>query len=363
MSDSMTHRERMVAFFTGQPVDRVPFLCQWGPWEETHRRWKREGMKNDDDWYALFGFDSGGADPGVNFGLCPGFEREHIEEDGEHLVFRDEQGVLQRARKDGTSMSEWLDYPVKDRKTWEQHKWRFDPDTPERFPADWDQRVEELRDSEALIGVGFYPYGFLSGPRTMMGVEACLIAMAQEPELIEDINTTLCDLWHALLSRLFDEIRIDAIYTWEDMASKNGSLISPDMFRRFLTPYYQKLMGLADERGATIKLVDSDGHMHQLTPLFLEAGLNGIFPYEVQAGNDVPYLLQTYPDLHALGHIDKRAMAKDKAAMEAEIERLRPILGLGRFIPHMDHAIPPDVSWEHYQYMVWRWKELIGKAD
>jgi len=353
----------MIAFFTGEPVDRIPFLMQWGPWDETHRLWKRQGMQNDGDWYAMFNFDSNGVGAGVNFCLCPPFERETIDEDGEHVIFRDEQGVLQRARRDGTSMSEWLDYPVKDRKTWEEHKSRFDPDSPERFPADWDARAAQLRESDEMVGVGFYPYGFFGGARTMMGAEASMVAMAEDPELIEDINTTLCNLWCALIERVADEARVDVVHAWEDMAFKSGSLISPGMFRRYLTPYYRKVMGLAEQRGANIRLVDSDGHMHGLTPLFLEAGLNGIFPYEVQAGNDVPYLLEQHPDLHALGHIDKRAMTKDKAAMEAEIERLKPILDIGRFIPHMDHGIPPDVPWDNFQYMVWRWKELTGKQD
>ena len=138
MADSMTSRERMIAFFTGQPVDRIPFVSQWGPWEETARQWKQQGMKSDNEWYTMFNFDSSGVDAGVNFGLCPAFEREVVDQDEEHIIFRDEEGVLQRARQDGTSMSEWLDYPVKDRKTWEEHKCRFDPESPERFPADWD---------------------------------------------------------------------------------------------------------------------------------------------------------------------------------------------------------------------------------
>jgi len=361
MADSMTSRERMIAFFTDKPVDRVPFINQWGPWEEARLRWKREGMKSDDDWYTLFGFDSSGVDLGVNLGICPEYEWKQIDEDDEYIIFRDGHGVLQRARKDGTSMPEWLDYPVKDRKTWEEHKWRFDPETPERFPPDWGARAEQLKQSDELTLICPYPYGFLSGPRTMMGVEGSLYAMADDPELILDINETLCNLWMALLQRVYDEARLDVIHAWEDMAGKNGSLISPGMFHRFMTPFYRRMMTLAEERGTVIRLVDSDGYMHGLTPLFLEAGMTGIYPYEVQAANDVGKLLREYPSFHALGHIDKRAMAKDKAAMDVEIERLREIVEIGRFIPHMDHAVPPDVSWENYQYMVWRWKELVGK--
>ncbi len=363
MADAMTSRDRLLAFFAGKPADRLPFINQWGPWEETRRRWKQEGMANDDDWYSLFGFDPHTSDLGVRFGICPECEWQQVDEDDDYTTFRDGHGVLQRARRDGTSMPEWLDYPVRDRKSWEEHKWRFDPDTPERFPPDWSTRARQLGDSGDLTSVCPYPYGFLSGPRTMMGVEASLYAMADDPELILDINETLCRLWESLLNRIYDEVRLDAFHAWEDMAGKNGSLISPAMFRRFLTPYYSRIMGIAAARGTTIRLVDSDGYMHGLTPLFLEAGMTGLYPYEVQAGNDLVFLLTQHPNLRALGHIDKRAMAKGTDAMDAEVERLMPILETGRFIPHMDHSVPPDVSWENYQYMVWRWKELVGKTD
>jgi len=363
MPGSMTSRERMIAYATGKPVDRIPFINQWGPWEETVRRWRQQGMKGDDEWYTKFGYDSGGIDAGVDFEMCPRFERQTIDQDDEHITFRDEHGVLQRARQDGTSMSEWLDYPVKDRKTWEEHKWRFDPDTAERFPADWTQRARELKNSDEMVHVCFYPYGFLAGARTMMGAETCLIKMASEPDLIDDINETLCNLWCALLARMFEETRVDAIYAWEDMAGKNGSLISPAMFRRFLTPYYRRIMDLADRHGVKLRMVDSDGLMHELTPLFLEAGLTCVFPYEVQAGNDLPYLFSQNPDLCALGHIDKRAPVHGTAAVDAEIERIKSILPLGRYIPHMDHGVPPDVPWDNYQRLVWRWKELTGKKD
>ena len=66
-------------------------------------------------------------------------------------------------------------------------------------------------------------------------------------------------------------------------------------------------------------------------------------------------------EIAALGGMDKRAMAVDRAAMDAEIERVLPIVETGRLIPYPDHLIPSDVSWENYQYFVWRWKErLVG---
>jgi uroporphyrinogen decarboxylase len=359
----MTSRERLIAYAHGQPVDRVPFVTIWGPWEETRRIWKTQGMKNDNDWFDLFGFDTYSDYAGVNFTLCPAFQRELVADEGRLIVFRDEQGVLQRGPKDGTSMSEWLEYPVKDRATWDKHKWRFNPDSPERFPADWENRKKELKSADGLVSVGFYPYGFLGGPRTMMGAEECLEAMIEDPVLIADINETLCDCWCRLLDRVCQEIRVDHVCCWEDMAGKNGSLISPVHFRKYMTPHYQRIARLARKHGVKIISVDSDGYMHGLTPLFIEAGMNHIFPYEVQAGNDLALMMRQYPDLMVGGHIDKRAMIRGGKDTDAEIARIRGLLKLGRFLPYLDHLSPPDVSWANYQDLVWKWKELTGKKD
>ncbi len=359
----MTSRERIIACVEGKEADRLPFIIRWGPWGDTHRRWKEEGMKNDNDWYNLFDFDPFQAGTGVNFGICPPFKHEILADEGDKIVFRDEHGVVKRDRKGYTTMPQFLEYPVKDWKTWEEHKWRFDPDSPERFPADWDERAKRLKDSEVVVAVGIYPYGFFGGARTMMGAEACMVACALEPELIEDINNTLCNLWYKLWNRIFEETRVDEIGMWEDMAGKQGSLISPKMFRRFLTPYYKKLSDLGRKHDVRIVSVDSDGNLNELTGLFLEAGVNAPYPYEVQAGNDIPYLLKKYPNFCALGGMDKRAMAKGKAAIDAEMERVKSIILMGRYIPFPDHLIPADVSWENYQYFVWRWKEITGKKD
>lgn len=361
MSESMSPRERVIAVVEGRQADRVPFVIHWGPWGQAHERWKREGMGQDHEWHSLFGFDPFLTGSSVNFGLCPAFEPAVIDDEGETVVVRGEQGILKRERKDGMSMPQFLEYPVRDRKTWEEHKWRFDPDTPERFPADWSEQAGRLRESEALVTVGTYPYGFYGGVRTMMGAEASLIACADDPELIDDINEHLCRLWESLWDRVMQETRVDHVAMWEDMAGRQGSLISPAMFRRFLTPYYQRLTALGRRHGAKVFSVDSDGFMHELTALFLEAGINVILPYEVQAGNDVPMLRGKHPELSAWGCMDKRAMAQGGTAIEAEMERVEGLLACGRCIPFPDHLIPSDVSWANYQAFVWRWKELVGK--
>ncbi len=356
---NMTSRERLLAYVAGRKADRVPFVQHWGPWDATKARWKQEGMKHDDDWRTLFDFDPYVTSPQVQMGIYPKFEAKVLEDDGNTVISQDEDGVIKRDRKDRASMPEYLAYPVKNWKTWEEHKARFDPDTPGRFPPNWEEEKNKVRDFPGLVTVTPFPYGFFGGARTMMGAEECLIACALEPELIQDISETFFKLWYKLLERMLGDVRLDAIFFWEDMAGKQGSLISPAMFRQFMTPYYRKLIALGREHGVEMFSLDSDGNIHELTGLFLEAGINVVYPYEIQAGCDVAAMLRQYPGLCAMGGMDKRAMARDQRAMDEEIERVRGILSLGRYIPFPDHAIPPDVSWENYQYFVWRWKELV----
>ena len=49
-----------------------------------------------------------------------------------------------------------------------------------------------------------------------------------------------------------------------------------------------------------------------------------------------------------MGAMDKRAMAQGKEAIDTEIQRIKELLSVGRFVPFTDHLIPSDVSWDNY---------------
>ena len=82
----MTPRERMIAYIHGEPTDRIPFVIRWGPWDDTLERWQQAGMVNDDDWRSLFDFDPLGTPTGVNFDICPAFEREVLADEGDTIL-------------------------------------------------------------------------------------------------------------------------------------------------------------------------------------------------------------------------------------------------------------------------------------
>jgi len=99
------------------------------------------------------------------------------------------------------------------------------------------------------------------------------------------------------------DIDFDLIECWEDMASRNGALISPATFREFMKPNYLKIGAFAKEHGIKIILVDSDGYIEDLTELMLESGVTALYPYEMQAGNDVGRVLNRFPNLGVIGGV------------------------------------------------------------
>ena len=79
------------------------------------------------------------------------------------------------------------------------------------------------------------------------------------------------------------------------------------------------------------------------------------------AGCDINALQGEYPTLGMMGGIDKRALAIGPKEIDAELERIRPAMEIGGYVPALDHGVPDDVSWDNYRYYAEKLKIMIGK--
>ena len=98
--------------------------------------------------------------------------------------------------------------------------------------------------------------------------------------------------------------------------------------------------------------LDCDGMIDSLIPTWIENGVNIMFPIEVGTWNASikPWREKYGKELRGVGGMDKKVFAMDYAAIDTEIERLKPLVDLGGFIPCPDHRIAPDAKWENVQY-------------
>ena len=351
-----------------EQVDRCPLL-EWGPWQTTIMRWQQEtGL----DAAALLSY-SRECDPVANaevdFSMMPPFEERVISEDDETITKIDKMGLTCREFKKNpeTSMPEFIGFPVRNATDWKEVKRRFDPSTPARYPPDWERLIMKWGTEKPILclygGVAAYYggpslFGFV---RMLLGDEQVLYAFHDNPGMIHDMMETATEFALAILPKALAEAPVTYVQFWEDMCYRSGPLISPAMFREFMLGRYQRITEAIRRAGIDIIFVDSDGKVDELIPLWLEAGINGVFPMEQAADNDIHAYRRRYGrNLLMAGGIDKRALAKDKAAIDRELERQLPLARGGGYIPTIDHSIPPDVSFENFSYYWKRKKELLG---
>jgi uroporphyrinogen decarboxylase len=196
-----------------------------------------------------------------------------------------------------------------------------------------------------------------------MGVERLSLALYDDPRWIEEMMEHLTSLFLSILERLAGKMQVDLCWWWEDMCFNRGPLISPDTFAQLMLPRYRRITNfLRQELGCEYNMLDCDGNIHKLVPLWLQGGINVMFPLEA-LHTDAVSLAGEFGDSVALrGAFNKVALIEGTEAIDGEFERLRALKKTGGFIPHTDHRVPPDVSLQNYLYYRQRKREFIGKG-
>jgi uroporphyrinogen decarboxylase len=363
MAEKMTHRERFLATMRFQSVDRYVYNPALGYWGETLKRWRQEGLPHDADVNAYFGVDPS-QNIGTYFGMCPAFEHKHISEDEITFTYINHEGILMRELKENSelSMPQFLEFPVKNAGDFKALLPRLQLNEPQRFPADWDERCANWRVRDYPLGLGAdRESGFYGSFRNLMGLENLSMAYYDDPKLIEMMTENRVELMLDILGKVFKSVTLDWFIFWEDMCYNHASLLSPAMFKKYMVPAYRKVCDFLRKNGVDIIFVDSDGNIDELIPLWLEGGLTGIYPMEVQSGSDVVrYRAEYGKDLCMTGGIDKKCLLKSRRDILDEIRRVMPVVESGGYIPGIDHSVPPDVSFENFNYYIAELASALG---
>ncbi len=309
-------------------------------------------IPEDYDVSKYFNFDEGFTSVPVNYWTCPLMDVKVVYEDDKYIEQYGPDGIRTRQLKDGSSMPLWLEFPVKNRKDWEKiKKERFSLDNiDKRFAPHFNDFIKKAKKRTYPLGIFNYPCGFFGSLRQLIGAEGLFVMYYDDPHLIKDIANHLCSLWISIGEELTAKIDFDLTFFWEDMCGKNGSFISTSTFKEFMSSYYKRIVDFLKSKGIDKFVVDTDGNVEELIPLFLEAGVKMMYPFERQAGNELVKYRKDYPELVMLGGIDKNTLYKGKKAIDEELENIAWMISQGGYIPYADHVIPPNVPWENFKY-------------
>ena len=373
----MNCRERFQAVMHLEDVDRT-LLWDCGYWGGTMMRWygegltRRKGLPDNIKWgTGVYGADNAdvwdhfGLDPHrrkvpVETGLFPLFEERILADHGTWDEVLGIDGIVRREYKDKSALPHFVRGPVQSPEDWERLKAeRLRPDLAERSLEDWPRWVRESRDRDYPVELSFQ--GLWGFARNLLGVEPLLLSFYDAPELIRDIINSVVDFYIALFDPILAEIDVDLAFFAEDLCYKNGPFAPPQTIREYLLPGYQKLTAFFRSHGVDIIALETDGDCRPLIPLFLEAGITALWPFEATSGQNIVEVRTQYPRLGMFGGLDKKALITGtREAIDAELEAKVPfMLERGGYIPLLDHNASPDISWESYAYYRQRLSEMV----
>ncbi len=354
------NREQYLELMTFGAFDRQMFVELFGLLIGLDEEWKAQGASKDE--LALTAFDLDYlpvVDCGGNTGIFGGAEPRVLEETSEYCISTDEFGRKTKLCKNSATIALPMDYPVKDMESWLKIKHFFEFDEAR---IDW-EKVEGAKTAQAqgALVLASIPGGF-DLPRQLMGEEEVCLCYYDNPELMQDILNTVGDTALKVLDRISDKLVIDNLAVHEDMAGKSGPLIGPNLVAQYIKPYYRKIWDMLSAKGTRLFSQDSDGNMSVLIDVFLDCGINVMFPAEPAAGMDVVELRKKYgKSLAFKGGIDKHVLRKDREAIKKELEyKLQPLMQQGGMVFGLDHRITNGTPLENYRYYVKTAREILG---
>ena len=372
----MNHRETALAILNYQPYDQMP-VVHFGFWDETLRKWAKEGhitqeeatqwgdgnpadqsitrkLGFDFNWYSTFQWDSM---------LKPIFEPHLVRRnpDGSREVMNGD-GVTIVEKDDATSIPTEVEHLLKDRRSWQEHylpKMKWSPDR-----INWDALDHLPPQAERDYPLGLSCGSLWGRIRDIVGLVGLSYLMADDPALVDEILEATAEICYQGTQAVLEHYHaFDFAHFWEDICYRAGPLVNPIFFHKKVGPYYRRITDLVNSYGIHIVSLDCDGMIDKLVPTWFENGVNTMFPIEVGVWNAsiAPWRAKFGKELRGVGGASKVILARDYAAVDAEVERLRPLVELGGYIPCFDHRIPPDAKWENVQYYGDRMRQEFGK--
>ncbi len=382
--DSLERFKKICSFERKNDV----FFYSIDSWNEAYDRWVLEGMPvknlsnkkelnmhllgiNDRiEWLAvnsaIYGAGKNNNPPWI-VSLDPLFDQNIISETSSHVIQRECDGtIVERKKGNMQSIPRYIDFPVKDKKSWDNFKTRLDPFSKGRWPENWDIMTDDKMQfplSKELEGKHYkyrdFPLAMIllslyGNIRNYMGLEGVSFAIYEQPKLIEEMLEWQTYLAYEVAKKVISAgIVPNIVYVWEDMCYKNGSLISPEFVKKFMVPRYKKITELLRNAGVDVILVDCDGNIDELLPYWIESGINATWPLECASNMDARKVRIKYgKDIILFGNVDKMKLAGSKSDIDEEVNKVKELIKYGGFFVSADHFIPPDVPYENLKYWI-----------
>jgi uroporphyrinogen decarboxylase len=230
-----------------------------------------------------------------------------------------------------TSVQEVLDYPM-----------------PTFEPAGVAEKVKHLKDRGYAVSA---PAGSISEwVYGLRGMAELLVDMVDNPDFAEPVFDRVAALDEQMAVGLA-EAGVDIICFYDDTATQEGMLISPQLWRKWMKPRWSKVFSAARRVNPEILIFyHSCGNVEAIIPELIELGVTVMNPIQPEAMDPI-YIKQKYGDRICLwGGIGSQSIMPNPSVEYVRNEVRRITLEWkkgGGAIVTLAQTVLPDVPWEN----------------
>jgi uroporphyrinogen decarboxylase len=337
----LSPRDRVVQALNNKAPDRVPFDF-WGvpeTWESLKNFLK---IDDNNELMETLGIDCRVVTPDY---IGPDME---VLEDGS---FYNIWGSVRKIVKNGSSSyEEYAAYPLADFQTpTEVEQWGK---WPKSKMWDWDSFITKVgkANKKAPYHIRYDIGGIFESAWGLYGLDKFLMGFYENSKLVCSIMECYTDIFISNFRSLMSKAEhlVDMVYTYDDVATQDGLMISPDMWRQYILPFHQKLNKVIREYDVKL-MYHSCGAVRPLIPAFIEElDIDVLNPLQPRAkGMDMAFIKRTYGEklsFHGGVDLQKTLPFGTVKDVQDEVSSLCHTLGKdGGYICTSAHYIQGDV--------------------
>lgn len=194
------------------------------------------------------------------------------------------------------------------------------------------------------------------------GMDNYFVKMYTDPAVVQAVTEHVVDFYLAANERFFQEAadEFEIYFLGNDFGTQQDLLISPEMFHKFIMPYFRKCIDQAKSFGLKVML-HSCGSIYRVIPDLLDAGVDALHPLQARAnGMDAETLARNYRGkVVFVGGVDTQDLLVNGTPQDVrdEVWRLRDLWGEKFIVSPSHEAILPNVPPENVVAMAEAAKE------
>ncbi len=225
------------------------------------------------------------------------------------------------------------------------------------FPSETEFSYKSFEKIRSLLPEGMGVVGQYGDIFTMtwemMGFETFSLALFENPDLIESLNSRLGNLVLSMFENMAQSDSVKALWYSDDIAYTNGLLVSPDVLDKYFFPWLNKIGKLAKQYNKPL-IFHSDGILYEVMDKIIECGVNALHPIEPKA-MDIKEVKARYGNkLCLIGNIDVDLLARGckEDVRKNVLSNIKTVGVNGGYCVGSGNSIPEYVKVENYLIML-----------